>query len=119
MISTGIAGTPFQSYSPKRASRIFVKTLARQGPPIARDPRHLHREVGLDRGGEIGGPGLEEAPAAVRELPLAQVGDGLALALGVDPVEEMAEQQELRRDGGVGFQLADPLPVGGLSTEER
>ena len=83
------------------------------------DPRHLHREVGLDRGGEIGGPGLEEAPAAVRELSLAQVGDGLALALGVDPVEEVAEQQELRRDGGVGFQLADPLPVGGLSTEER
>ena len=36
MISTGIAGTPFQSYSPKRARRIFVKTFARRGPPIAR-----------------------------------------------------------------------------------
>src|SRR2546430_6893640 len=28
MISTGIAGTPFQSYSPKSASWILVKTLA-------------------------------------------------------------------------------------------
>ncbi len=36
MISAGIAGTPFQSYSPKSASRIFVKTLAFTGPPISR-----------------------------------------------------------------------------------
>ena len=35
MISAGIAGTPFQSYSPKSASRILVNTLARVGPPIA------------------------------------------------------------------------------------
>ncbi len=36
MISTGIAGTPFQSYSPNRASWILVNTLARVGPPISR-----------------------------------------------------------------------------------
>ena len=36
MISTGIAGTPFQSYSPKSASWILVKTLAFTGPPISR-----------------------------------------------------------------------------------
>jgi len=36
MISTGMAGTPFQSYSPNMASRILVKTLARAGPPISR-----------------------------------------------------------------------------------
>src|SRR5215813_10131862 len=36
MISTGIAGTPFQSYSPKSASWILVKTLAFTGPPIWR-----------------------------------------------------------------------------------
>ena len=36
MISAGIVGTPFQSYSPNNASRIFVKTLALTGPPISR-----------------------------------------------------------------------------------
>ncbi len=36
MISTGIVGTPFQSYSPKSARRILQKTLALAGPPIAR-----------------------------------------------------------------------------------
>ena len=36
MISTGMAGTPFQSYSPNRASRILVNTLALTGPPMAR-----------------------------------------------------------------------------------
>ena len=35
MISTGIAGIPDQSYSPKSASRIFVKTSASVGPPAA------------------------------------------------------------------------------------
>ena len=36
MISTGIAGTPDQSYSPKSASRILVNTSASVGPPDAR-----------------------------------------------------------------------------------
>ena len=36
MISTGIAGTPFQSYSPKSASKILVKTSVLTGPPISR-----------------------------------------------------------------------------------
>ena len=36
MISTGIVGTPFQSYSPKSASKIFVNTSAFAGPPISR-----------------------------------------------------------------------------------
>ena len=36
MISTGMVGTPFQSYSPNRASKILQKTLASAGPPIAR-----------------------------------------------------------------------------------
>src|SRR5262249_26102500 len=36
MISTGIVGTPFQSYSPKSASKIFVNTSALAGPPISR-----------------------------------------------------------------------------------
>ena len=35
MISAGIVGTPFQSYSPNSASRILVKTLVFTGPPIA------------------------------------------------------------------------------------
>ncbi len=39
MISTGIAGTPDQSYSPKTASRTFVKTLASGGPPRSRTKR--------------------------------------------------------------------------------
>ena len=36
MISTGMAGMPDQSYSPKSASRIFVNTLASTGPPRPR-----------------------------------------------------------------------------------
>ena len=70
MISTGMAGTPDQSYSPKSASRIFVKTLASTGPPAAwmraraarhgrvvdRHAGHLHGEVGLDGGRQVGGP---------------------------------------------------------------
>src|SRR5438128_2126574 len=41
MISTGIVGTPFQSYSPKSANKIFVNTSAFAGPPIS-----LIREMG-------------------------------------------------------------------------
>src|SRR3989442_471512 len=33
MISTGIVGTPFQSYSPNRANKILQKTLAPAGAP--------------------------------------------------------------------------------------
>ena len=36
MISAGIVGTPFQSYSPNSASRILVKALDFVGPPMAR-----------------------------------------------------------------------------------
>jgi len=35
MISTGMEGTPRQSYSPKRARRILVKTLASRARPVA------------------------------------------------------------------------------------
>jgi hypothetical protein len=46
MISTGIAGTPFQSYSPNSASRIFVNTLALAGPPMARTRSPAASSVG-------------------------------------------------------------------------
>ena len=36
MISTGIAGMPFQSYSPNSANWILVKTSALTGPPRSR-----------------------------------------------------------------------------------
>jgi hypothetical protein len=36
MISAGMVGTPFQSYSPNCANKILQKTLALAGPPIAR-----------------------------------------------------------------------------------
>ena len=36
MISAGIVGTPFQSYSPNWANNILQKTFALAGPPMAR-----------------------------------------------------------------------------------
>jgi len=36
MISTGMDGTPAQSYSPKSARVIFVNTFAATGPPARR-----------------------------------------------------------------------------------
>ncbi len=36
MISAGMVGTPFQSYSPNSASWILANTLALAGPPMAR-----------------------------------------------------------------------------------
>ena len=80
MISTGIVGTPFQSYSPKSASRILVNTSASVGPPISRHPGAgrrpwrgrsigtpaiFMREIGLDGRREVGGARLVEAQAAV------------------------------------------------------
>jgi hypothetical protein len=46
MISAGIVGMPFQSYSPKSASRILQNTLARVGPPIARMRARAATSVG-------------------------------------------------------------------------
>ena len=112
MISTGIVGTPFQSYSPKSASWILVNTLAFAGPPMARmrsraaamagssmrHAGHLHREVALDGRRQVGGAALEEAPAAVGVLAAAEVADGPLLAVAVDAVDEVAEQQVLGGD---------------------
>src|SRR5207247_8684882 len=131
MISTGIVGTPFQSYSPKSARRILQKTLALAGPPIARiralakhgrivrrDAGHLHREVDLDRRGEIGGAALEEAPPAVRVLPTAQEGHRAPLDAAVDAIDEAVQQEGLGGQRAVGLELADPVTIGRLAREE-
>ncbi len=132
MISTGIVGTPFQSYSPKSASWILVNTSAFAGPPISRisaprrdhrgiaqrDAGHLHREVRLDRRREVRGPGLEEAVAAVGELLVLEVADRARLLVAVDLVDEMAQEQLLGGDRRVGFELTDPVTVGSLSAQQ-
>jgi hypothetical protein len=133
MISTGMAGMPAQSYSPKSASRNLGKDVGLDRPALGEDqgasPRHrrvvrrhaghLHGEVGLDGGGEVVRAPLVEAPAAVRKLALAEVRDDLRFALAVDAVEDMTEEEVLARDGTVGLQLADPMPVRLLGPEEE
>src|SRR4029450_13021403 len=62
---------------------------------------------------------LVQAPAAVGELALAQVGDDLGLPLPIDALQQVAEEQILARDGAVGLQLPYPMPVRLLRTEQE
>src|SRR2546427_9448232 len=125
MISTGIAGTPFQSYSPKSASWILEEDVGLQRAAHLEDaltrphhrgiahghPGHLHREVRLDGGGEIRGAAREEIEAAVVALAPPQVLNGLLLAAAIHPIDQVTEQEVFGRDRCVGFELADPMTV--------
>src|SRR5438094_600271 len=78
----------------------------------------LHREVRLDRGGQIYRAACEEAPAAVRELLATEILDGLGLLAAVDPIDQVTEQEVFGGDRGVGLELADPMTVWRLVSEE-
>src|SRR3989304_1739218 len=52
MISTGMDGTPAQSYSPKSARVIFVNTFAATGPPA----RRIRLRAAAMAGSPGGGP---------------------------------------------------------------
>ena len=86
---------------------------------VDRHAGDLHGEIGLDGCRQVGGALVVDAEAAVGKLLAAQVRDDLPLALAVDPPREMAEEEVLAGDGGIGLELSDPVPVGTLGSEER
>src|SRR3546814_3025448 len=61
---------------------------------------------------------MEQRPAAVAALDGAQVVGDLGLDRAerrrVDLAQEMLQEDVFRRDGGVGFQLEQPVAVGAL-----
>jgi hypothetical protein len=75
---------------------------------------HLQREIRLNAGGKVERAVVKQRPAAVRALDGAQVGADLLLQLRLDTVEEVLQQHVFGRNGGVGFQLEHPVPVGML-----
>ena len=83
------------------------------------DAGDLHGEIGLDGGRQVGGALEVDAEAPVGKLLAAQILDDLSLALAVDPSREMAEEKVFAGNGGIGLELADPVPVGALRGEER
>ncbi len=81
---------------------------------------HLEREIGLHAGAHVEGAFVEQRPAAVLALNAAQVHRDLAFDLGVDRLAaEVAHQHVFGRNGRVGFQLEDPMPVRLLAIEQR
>ena len=62
---------------------------------------------------------MEQRPAAVLALDVAEIHRDLALQLGLDAVEEVAQQHELGGDGGVGLQFEHPVPVRRAAAKQR
>src|SRR5262249_38653092 len=88
------------------------------GRVVGRDPAELHGEVRLDRRRQVAGPCLVEVPGPVSRLPLAEVLDGLPLEGPVWRGQEVAEEEILGRDGGVGLELPHPKTGWSLSPKE-
>src|SRR2546427_12388037 len=82
----------------------MLRARAEHGRIVRRDTGHLHREVDLDRRGEIGGAALEEAPPAVRVLPTAQEGHRAPLDAAADAIDEAGPPAGRggQRSGGPG-----------------
>src|SRR5262249_718840 len=61
---------------------------------------------------------LEEGVPAVGKLLPLEVTYRARLALAVPPVDEMTEEHALGGDRRVGFELADPVAIGGLLAKQ-
>jgi hypothetical protein len=85
---------------------------------VRRHAGHLHREVDLDRRGEIGFAALEETEAAVLVLTPSQVGDRAALDTAVDTIDEVMQQQRFGGQRPIGLELTDPVTIGRLARQE-
>ena len=86
---------------------------------IGRIAGQLESEIGLDRSAEIGEAPLVERPAAVGQLPAAQVtGQPLAQVGGQRAAQEALQQDVFRRDGGIRLQVEDPVAFLMLQGEE-
>ena len=72
----------------------------------------LERVVGLDAAADVESTAVVERPAAVLRLMRAQIARQLRLQRRVDLIEEMHHQDELGRNGAIGFELERPMPVG-------
>ena len=107
--------------------------IALRGPPARQDglagtghvrlfgqvPGKLQGIVRLDRAAHIEVPAVEQGPTAVPGLVPAQVHGDARLEGPVDLVHEVHHEDVLGRDGAVGLQLIDPVPVRLLVLEER
>ena len=71
----------------------------------------FEREIGLDAGGDIECPVMEQRPAAVPALNAPQVDPYLRLQVLVDAREEMLQQNVLRRDRRIGLEFEYEMAV--------
>ncbi len=135
MISTGIAGIAAPVVLAEEGQQDLREDVGLVGPPALADdgPRpgamagsssgdagHLHGEVGLDGGREVrrrrprtgsrSRPGSWRSPQVERAILRSR-----SRSTGPD---EMAEEQVLAGDRGVGLELTDPVPVGVLGPQE-
>src|SRR4029077_16286766 len=75
------------------------------------------RHVGLNRGGQVGGPAVEVGPGAVVPLLMADPASRRRDRLVVMQAEELAQQQVLGVHGDVGLELALPPALRVLQAE--
>ena len=78
----------------------------------------LEGVVGLDGAADVEGAAVEKGPAAVIGLAAADVGAEPRLGLGINLVEEVVEEDVLRRDGRVGLELEQPVAVVALKVAQ-
>ena len=71
----------------------------------------LQAEIGFHRRADVGGPGREDAPAAVFVLVLEDVVGGFLKALRIAGAEQRVQQDVIGFESGIGFELAAPVAV--------
>src|SRR6185437_10059877 len=79
----------------------------------------LQRVIGFDRTAQVELAAEVKRPAAVPALSLSQVDRELALELRLDLIQEMHHQDVFGRNGAIGLELEDPVPVGPLLPDQR
>ncbi len=73
---------------------------------------HLEREIGFHRRGDIESALVIERPAAMRALDAAQIDADLLFQFQVRRLGQVMHQQDVfGRNGGIGLQLIDPVPI--------
>jgi len=78
----------------------------------------LEDEVGLDRSAHLGRAARVEGPTAPGQLLTAQVLGGFDRTRLVGPAQEMEEEEVLGLEDGVAFELAAPVAVRPLLSEQ-
>ena len=77
----------------------------------------LQAEVALDRGVQLGRPARVNVPAAVGELPAADIIRQLGDPIRVGPAEDMKVKYVVGLDRGIRFKLAQPVSLLSLHRE--